>query len=161
MCKYCEIPAAFTWEIVNDSEDIGSWELLFNENKFYGNGIREFVNVAKSLSKDERVVIFCKQMKWLVYLLQNHEDLSTCDFKARGGKKGIDFFYLLLCDNVELRNWDNFWNKIDSTDDFIRRIGACREVFNHRKGELRKEPASLEIHYNYTLAKEMWDDMTQ
>jgi hypothetical protein len=29
--KYNENAAAFTWEIINDSEDIGSWELLYED----------------------------------------------------------------------------------------------------------------------------------
>ena len=49
MAKYCEIPAAFTWEIIDECEDIGNWELLFNGNVFKGKGIEEFVNVAKTL----------------------------------------------------------------------------------------------------------------
>ena len=163
MAKYCEIPAAFTWEIIDECEDIGNWELLFNGNVFKGKGIEEFVNVAKTLQdKDDITVIFCKKMKWLIYLMENHFNFEECDYRGRAGKEGVDYFYITLKEEgIELRNWDNFWNKIDSNEDFIKRLEVCRKIFNHRRGAIRKNIASLEDHYRYTLAKDMWSDIME
>ena len=114
--KYNENAAAFTWEIINDSEDIGSWELLYEDQLIKGTGFIEFLSAAQQLSPD--------------------------------------------IDNVELRNWDSFWKKIEDKEEFIKRLEICRTYFNHGEGGNRnKNKLSLKNHYKSTLTKEMWKDM--
>ena len=79
------------------------------------------------------------------------------NFFANGDK---EFFYIEIDDQIELRNWDNFWKKIDDGAEFLKRLNTCRTYFNHGEGgERNVNKLSLKDHYKTTLAKEMWRDV--
>ena len=60
-------------------------------------------------------------------------------------------------DNVEVRNWDNFWKKIDDKKEFLNRLNICRKNFN--KGQ--KGILGLKNNYKYTLPREQYADIYQ
>lgn len=72
-----------------------------------------------------------------------------------GSKDEMTFYYIKMAENVEMRDWDNFWPKVEDKEEFLDRLNKCRNVF---KGTNKKE-LSLEKSYRYTLAKEIWKDM--
>ena len=156
--KYNENAAALTWEIVNDSKDIGLWKLWYNENEspIEGSGIEEFIGAAQALTQDIQV-IFVKRLKWFIHLARNFMTFKDREFFANGEQ---EFYFINICDNVELRNWDNFWKNIEDGQVFLKRLEVCRVYFNHGEGgERNKNKLSLKNHYKYTLAKEMWRDI--
>lgn len=148
---YNDNAAALTWEIINDEEDIGKFEILYNGKTIKGSGFKEFLSAASQLS-DNINVIYIKYLKWFVRISQSFIDYKGKDFFANGEK---EFYFIQIADNVELRNWDNFWSKIDDKEEFLKRLDICRENF---KGNY-KNKLGLKNHYKYTLAKEMWEDM--
>lgn len=157
---YNENAAALTWEIVNDNEDIGTWELVYAvEERFItykGTGLEEFLSAARKLSNNINV-IFVKRIRWFVHLAKNHFSFENRQFFANND---YEFFFIEIDDNVELRSWDQFWDKIDDAQEFLERLNTCRTYLNHGEGgKLRKNKASLKDHYKYTLAKEMWKDV--
>ena len=158
MKKYDENAAALNWEIENGSKDIGAWKLWYSENEtpIEGQGVIEFFNAASSLSTDIKV-IFVKRLKWFVHLLRNFMSFKDKSFWANGDK---EFYYISIFENVELRNWDNFWKNIEDGQEFLKRLDTCRTYFNHgESGKRNKNKLSSEKHYKFTLAKEMWRDI--
>lgn len=154
--KYNEDAAALNWEIVNGLEDIGLWKLWYKEDLIEGSGIEEFINAASNLSLDLNVV-FAKRLKWLVVLMENYVSFKDKTFFANGEK---EFYHIQINDNLELRNWDNFWKKEDNGEMFIKKLEMCRGFFNHGEGGQRnKNRLSLKDHYKFTLSKEMWRDI--
>lgn len=149
--NYNDNAAALTWEIINDKEDIGKFEILYSGKIIKGEGFKEFLNAASGLSNQINV-IYVKYLKWFVKISQAFINYEGKEFFANGEK---EFYFIQIMDNVELRNWDNFWNKIDSKEEFLKRLDLCRENF---KGNC-KNKLGLKNHYKYTLAKEMWEDM--
>lgn len=153
--KYNENAAALNWEIVNGSSDIGKWNLWYLGKLIQGTGFEEFFNAAKTLSSDINVV-FVKRIKWFIHIAKNFINFKDKAFFANLDK---DFYYIELDDNIELRDWEQFWKKIDDGEEFLKRLDLCRTYLNHGEhGELKKNKASLKDHYKFTLAKEMWKD---
>lgn len=154
--QYNENAAALNWEIVNESTDIGKWKLWYLDNLIEGQGFEEFFNAAKTLSSDMNVV-FVKRIKWFIHLAKNFVNFKDRNFFANSEQ---DFFFIEIDDNIELRNWDNFWKKIEDGADFLKRLEVCRSVFNHgENGKQNKNKLSLKNHYKWTLSKEMWKDI--
>lgn len=153
--KYNENAAALNWNIVNGSEDIGLWKLWYEGKLIEGTGFIEFFNAAQSISEDINA-IFVKRLKWFIHLAKNFITFVGRQFFANGDK---EFYFIEIADNIELRNWDNFWKKVEDGGDFLKRLDICRTFLNHGEGgNLNKNKASLKNHYKYTLAKEMWRD---
>ena len=150
---YNENAAAFTWEIINDKEDIGSFEILYQGQIIKGVGFEEFLNAASNLSEEVNV-IYIKHLKWFIRISQNFIDYSDKQFFANGD---MDFYWVRIMDNVEVRNWDNFWKKIDDKKEFLNRLDLCRKNFN--KGQ--KGILGLKNNYKYTLAREQYADIYQ
>lgn len=150
---YNESAAALTWEIINDQENIGKFEILYNGKLISGNGFEEFLNAASNLSNQINV-IYVKHLKWFVRISQKFIDYSDKDFFANDS---MEFYWIQISDNIELRNWDNFWKKIEDKEEFIKRLDICRKNFN--KGN--KGILSLKNNYKYTLAKEQYADIYQ
>ena len=153
---YNENAAALNWEIINGKQDIGLWQLWYEENVIKGYGVEEFINAAQALSLNIQV-IFVKRLKWFVHLARNFMTFENKRFFANSEQ---EFYFIELSDNIELRNWDNFWKKIDDGEVFLKRLETCRTYFNHgENGQRNKNKLSLKNHYKYTLAKEMWRDI--
>ena len=154
--KYNENPAAMTWEIENDSEDIGIWRLVYNDEVIKGKGFEEFLNAAKALSLNKNVV-YVKRLRWFVHLARNFIGFKGRNFFANGSK---EFYHIEIDDSVELRNWDCFWKKENDEKMFLYKLDICRTYYNHgESGKRNKNKLSLEKHFKFTLAKEMWTDM--
>ena len=149
--RYNENAAALTWEIVDDKEDIGKFELLYNEEIIKGEGFEEFLSAASQLSSDINV-IYVKYLKWFVRISQAFIDYEGKEFFANGN---MEFYHIKICDNVELRNWDNFWKKVNDKEEFLKRLELCRQNF---RGNC-KNKVGLKNHYKYTLARDMWEDI--
>lgn len=160
MDKYNENAAALTWEIVNDSEDIGKWKLSYlKENEkietFQGKGIINFLNAASNLSSSINV-IFVKKLRWFMFLVKNFINLEGRPYYAsKNQSRGIRFFNVLIQENVELREWDNFFDGVDDNEEFLKRLDTCRRVFINRDQKSKK---TLEKTYRVTLAREMWEN---
>lgn len=148
---YNDNAAAFTWEIVNDYEDLGNWNLFYLDQEFKGSGFESFLSAAKNISNNVNVV-YVKKLNWFIHIARKFIDFSDKKFFANGDK---NFYQVELCKNVEVRGWDNFWDKVEDGKEFLKRLDACRSTF--RKGLKRK--LGLENHYKTTLAKDMWDDI--
>ena len=153
---YNENAAALNWEIVNEKSDIGDWTLWYEKEEIKGCGFEEFINAAMALSSNINV-IFVKRLKWFIHLARNFMSFKDKAFFANGEK---EFYYIEINDFIELRNWDNFWKKIDDGKEFLKRLDLCRTYYNHgESGKRGKNKLSLKNHYKFTLAKEMWRDV--
>lgn len=148
---YNENAAAFTWEIINDEEDLGNWTLWYLGKEIKGKGFETFLSAAKNLSQNINV-IYVKKLNWFIHIVRKFIDFSDKKFFANGDK---NFYQAQLADNVEVRGWDNFWDKVEDGEEFLKRLDACRS--NFKKG--MKNKLGLEKHYKTTLAKDMWDDI--
>ena len=97
MSKYNENAAALTWKIVNNSEDIGNWELNYlKENGEYetynGKGINNFLSAANNLSTLINVV-YVKKLRWFMFLVKNFINLEDRPFFASdSNSRGLRFF---------------------------------------------------------------------
>ena len=152
--KYNEDAAALTWEILEKKADIGNWELLYKDKLISGRGFREFLSAAAQLSTDINVV-YVKKIKYFIYIAKHFVNFKDKKFSGAD----LDFFYIFICENVELRNWDRFWDNIDDKKDFLNRLELCRSGFNHgQDGKRNVNRLSLENHYQYSLAKDLWKD---
>ena len=155
MGKYNENAAALTWEIVNGSKDMGKWELSYlKEDKyesFKGEGFEEFLNAAQNLGEDMNV-IYTKDLRWLVLLIRKFINFKGRSFFANSD---FNFYYIQIADNVELRNWDEFWDKVDDGKEFLRRLNVCRKHYIPKGQESMK---GLDKGYKTTLAHDMWAD---
>ena len=160
MERYNENAAALTWEIVNYSEDIGKWEMTYMNKdgefiEFNGNGFEEFLNAAVSLSSSINVV-YVKKLRWFVHLAKNFVSFKDKDFFASySDSNKFQFFYISVADNVQLRNWDQFWEKTEDRKVFLQKLDICRTNFVE-KGQKSKK--GLEKGYKTTLAHDMWAD---
>lgn len=153
---YNENAAALTWEILNNVQDIGNFEILYNGKVIKGKGFVEFLKAARTLSPDINV-IYTKHLKWFIIVSQNFIDYSDKEFFANGD---LEFYWIRMIDNVELRNWDNFWKKIDDKEEFLRRLEICRNYFRKdNEYELKKNKLGLKNNYKYSLARDQYNDI--
>ena len=149
--KYNNEAAALTWEIVNDQKDIGNWVLSYRGVDYKGKSFNGFLEKAASLFT-ERTVIYVKYLRWFVHISLNFVNYEGKEFFANGEK---EFYYIEINDLVVLRNWDQFEKKVYDGQEFLRRLNIMRDNF---KGE-NKNRLGLEKHFNFTKARDMWEDM--
>lgn len=149
--KYNEDAAALTWEILNGEKNIGNWELLYKNELIKGKGFKDFISAATKLSANVNV-IYVRYLNYFITVSQNFIDYTNKQFFANSS---MNFYYIFCADNVELRNWDNFWDKVQDKTVFMERLDICRTVFT---GE-NKNKLSLSTHFRYTLSRQMWEDM--
>lgn len=149
--NYNDNAAALKWEIINDQKDIGKWELTTEDKVIEGQGFKDFLSAAEKLV-DKKQVIFVKSLNWFVLLASHFVSFKDKKFFAN---QDMVFYHIELTDKIELRNWDNFWKKIDNGQDFLKRLDTCREYF---KGEC-KNKLSFDNHFKFTLARDMWEDI--
>lgn len=109
--------------------------------------------MCQDFSEDEVVVIYVKNLRVFELIGENFICFDN-GFQASGDFR---FFWINLSENVELRNWDNFFEKEEDPKAFLKKLNVCRKVF---KGN-RKSELDLEKHFNYTLAKDMWWDISE
>ena len=148
---YNEEAAALVWEIENGSEDIGRWVLTFQNEEIKGKGLREFLDNA-AFDNGMTNVVFVKNLKAFTYLLKNQVNFSEIEFFGNGDK---DFFYINVKEELELRNWDKFEDKVDNGKEFIKRLEFMRQNF---KGDC-KNRLGLKSHFRTTKAHDMWEDI--
>lgn len=143
--------AALIWEIKNCERDIGSWKMVYCDQEFTGNGFMEFIEAAKQLV-DKKQVIFVKNLNWLVEIARNFINFSDKKFFANNE---LNFYFIEIGDGIELRNWDNFWKKVEDPAEFLKRLEVCRTYFKASC----KNRLGFETHFKFTLAKDMWEDV--
>ena len=148
--KYNNNAAAMTWEILNDQEDIGKFEILYEGNLIKGVGFEEFLSAANNIS-DNINVIYIKYLKWFVHISQKFIDYEGKRFFANGDR---NFYYIQISDNIELRDWDNFFDRTDSKEEFLSNLNNCRKNFNSNP-----KRRNIKDTYNFSLAREMWEDI--
>ena len=157
MLNYSDNAIVFDWEILNNKQDIGKWEMLFEEEnkKINGNGMSEFLETITQLPQDQINVIFINNLNMFELISSSYMSYQE-DFKAVVRERGINFFYLKPFDFVEFRNSNNFWGDI-SVEEFLKRLTLCRDYF--KLG--RKNKLSLKKHFRFTLTKEIWSSITE
>ena len=111
----------------------------------------EFLILCANFSEDEVAVIYVKNLR-IFELIGENFIIYDMGFKASGD---LRFFQLMIKENIELRNWDAFFEKEETTDGFLSKLEACRAIFN---GNLSNR-LGLDNHFNYTLARDMWWDI--
>ena len=149
--NYNEDAAALTWEVLNNKKDIGKWELLYKGRIIEGKGFKDFLSAAINIS-NEINVIYVKYIRYFITVSLNFIDYSDKDFFVN---TKYNFYYIFCAENVELRNWDNFWDDTNNKEEFLNRLNTCRECF---KKEC-KNKLSLKSHYRYSLARDQWEDI--
>lgn len=91
-----------------------------------------------------------------MFLVKNFVNLEDRPFFASdSNSRGLRFFNEQVTDNVELREWDNFFDTTDDGKEFLKRLDICRKTFVDRDQKSKK---SLEKAYRTTLAREMWQN---
>jgi len=123
---------------ISKEKDIDEWELFYDENSYYGVGLRNFYKMCEDILPQNRTtVIFIKDLK-LFELLNRNEvifNFSTGLGKADGLTK-FSFFSLKTADECfEFREWNNFWQKVEDCKEFSDRIYCAMSYFDHYKIE--------------------------
>ena len=149
--NYNDNAAALTWDVLNDEKEIGNWKLVCDNKELNGKGFNEFLTVANSLVQKKQV-IYVKNLDWFIEIAQNFMNFKGCDFFAN---QDLNFYYISISETIELRNWNNFWKKVEDPYDFLKRLDACRNVF---KVDC-KNTLSFDKHFKFTLARDMWEDV--
>lgn len=144
--------AALEWEILNNKQDIGFWKMYYKDNEIKGIGFKNFLKAANDLS-DDLNIIYVRRLDWLVVISQNFFDYSQIDFF---GNEKEEFFKVNLSDKVQLRNWDKFFPKAENGREFLNQLDLCRDNFRID----RKEKLGIENNYNFSIAKDMWKDLS-
>ena len=157
MLRYSDNAIVFDWKVLNGKQDIGEWELLFEENgnKKYGNGMSEFLEELTQLPQNKINVIFVNNLNLFQVVSSSYMGYGG-NFNAGVKERSINFYLLSPFEFVEFRNCNNFWENI-STDEFLRRLNLCRQNFKGRN----KNRLSLKAHFKYTLALELWAAITE
>ena len=154
---YNENAYSLSWEVLNNEENIGEWVLYGGEN-IKGKGIESFLAAAKELSENVNV-IYLKDVRWFLIIASKFIDLKDKDYAASKNR----FFYIQIMDNLELREIKNFWEDCNE-EVFLKRLEICRDVFRPRQKRYSKEylknKVSIKSHYKFTLASEMWNQMS-
>ena len=149
--NYNDNAAALIWDVLNDERDIGNWKLVCDNKELNGKGFNEFLTVANSLV-EKKQVIYVKNLDWFVEIAQNFMIFKGCDFFAN---QDLSFYYISISETIELRNWNNFWKKVEDPYEFLKRLDACRNVFKIDC----KNTLSFDKHFKFTLARDMWEDV--
>ena len=153
--KYNDTAFALTWELIDEAPDIGVWELVSDQGiKYNGKGFNSFLEKAIELSEKINVV-FVKNINWFFQIVKKYIE-NVENYFVSSVKNGYNIFYMKVNEYVELRNWDNFWNKVDNAEEFLSNLTTCRD--NFKKHDI-KNRLSLSAHFRKTLAAEMWDHM--
>lgn len=156
--EYSDYAIVLKWQILNDEQDIGNWEMLFEEDKsrVFGNGMNELIEALSQLREDIINVIFVKNLNLF-------EVIGECYFSFALGYKAVikdgnfSFFQLKILNNIELRNWDNWEEDVDDCDEFLRRLNLYRNNFKGRA----VNKLNLKNHLNYTKARDMFMDLVE
>lgn len=160
MSKFNDNAAALTWEIINNNEDIGNWKLVYLSGKdikeFEGKGFKEFLNAANNLSELVNI-IYVKRVRWFIHLIKEFVDFKDKEFFASySTKKKFRFFYAMLTDKIQVRDWDSFWDSITDGVEFLNRLNKCRQIFIPEDQKTKK---GIEKGYKTTLSHDMWEDI--
>lgn len=156
--KYSDYAIVFNWEILNDENDIGNWNMLFEEDekKVNGKGMSEFLETLSQLDQDLINVIYVKNLNLFEVIGECYFSYSD-NFMAAVKDGQINFFNLNLFGFVNLVNWDNYFSDIEDCEEFLRRLTLSRQNF---KGN-NKNKLSLESHYRITKASDQWFDIVE
>lgn len=154
--KYSDYAIAFKFEVINDVQEIGKWEMYIEETntKLEGSGIEELYISLAQLKEDRINIIYVKNLNYLELIGENFFIYSFGDFKAVVKDGQFDFFKLWIQPHIELRNWDK-WYDGDDCEEFIRQLNFGRQYFNSGY----KNKLSLENHYQFTKASDQWNDI--
>lgn len=154
--KYSDYAIVFKFEVLNDEQNIGKWEMLFEETnkKENGVGIEELYGILSQLREDQINVIFVKNLNYFELIGENYFMYDFGDFKAVAKNGQINFFRLYIQPHIELRNWDG-WYDGDSCEEFLRQLNLSRNNFNSGY----KQKLGLENHYQFTKASDQWNDI--
>lgn len=157
MLKYSDYAIVFNWEVLNGQQDIGKWEMLFEEEnrKIKGTGMSDFLEEMTRLPQDQVNVIFINNLNLFQVISSLYIGYND-DFKAGVKDRTINFFYLKPWEFVEFRNSNNFWADVN-TDEFLRRLSLCRQNFRGK----RVHRLSLKSHFNYTLVRDLWSSISE
>lgn len=157
MLSYSDYAIVFSWEILNNKQDIGKWELLFEEDnkEVKGNGMSEFIEELSQLPQNKINVIFVKDLNLFQIVSSSYIGYGE-DYKAGVKQRNINFFALNPIEFVEFRNCNNFWEGIDNKE-FLRRLTLCRDKI--LKGK-RSNRLSLKDHFKYTFVNELWKNIS-
>lgn len=156
--EYNSCAAALKFELISDSDDIGNWELAYENKKQYGNGFIEFLIGLDQFPKDQITVIFVKNLNSFEYLSENYIDYNNHKFFAsirNNALTSINFYSIFLNENIELRNWDQFFDDEEDTIQFLNKTEIIRNFFKKN----RKEYLGLAKNLRSTLAKDMQEDI--
>ena len=154
--KYSNYAIAFKFEVINNVQDFGKWEIYYEEDgsKKYGEGIEELYGILSQLREDQINVIYVKNLNYFELIGENFFSYSFGEYKAVVKDGQFDFFKLYLQPHIELRNW-NKWYDGDSCEEFIRQLDLSRNNFNSGY----KNKLKLNNHFKFTKANDQWNDI--
>ena len=157
MLNYSDYAIVFSWEVLNNKQDIGKWEMIFEEDnrEVKGNGMSEFLEELSQLPQNIINVIFIKDLNLFQVVSSSYIGYGE-DFQAGVRERNINFFVLKPLEFVEFRNCNNFWEGIDNKE-FLRRLTMCRDKI--LKGKHKKR-LSLKSHFRFTLVNELWSNIS-
>lgn len=157
--KYNDYAAALKFELINNSDDIGKWEMAYKENKQFGEGITEFLMALGQFPQDQITVVFVKNLNAFEYLGENYIDYSGNQFFAsirNDSLTSINFFSLFIDERTELRNWDQFLKDEEDTIEFLRKIDQLKVLFAYQRDT---KHFGFEKNFRSTMAKDMEVDI--
>lgn len=157
--EYNNYAAALKFELVDDSDDIGEWEVGYKEEKFYGKGFVEFLITLGQFPQNEVTVVFVKNLNAFEYLGENYIDYNGNQFFAsirNDSLTSINFFSLWLDEKTELRNWDQFFKDEEDTLEFLNKIEQLKVLFAYQRDT---KHFGFEKNFRSTLAKDMETDI--
>ena len=135
--------AVLKYSYESRSIDIGKWEVYYDKKRQFGSGIKEFKDFCDTLPQDKINVIYVKGVKLFYILNKNHELFKFTDGKLKSdGNKNYDFF-TLTSGNIEFREWNNWFDKIDDCEEFFNYFYTAMNYLNQ---------TNLEVYGIYTLS---------
>ena len=156
---YNDYAAALKFELINNSDDIGKWELGYKEEKKYGEGFTDFLITLGQFPQDQITVVFVKNLNAFEYLGENYIDYSGNPFFAsirNDSLTSINFFSLFIDERTELRNWDQFLKDEEDTLVFLEKIDQLKVLFAYQRDT---KHFGFKKNFRSTMAKDMEVDI--
>lgn len=110
--------------------DIDNWEVYYNEERKNGKGLKEFKEFCSSLPQDKINVVYVKGLKLLYLLNKNFNYFKFTDSKLRCDNFNDWDFFTLTSENIELREWNNWFDKIDDCEEFFNYFYTAMRYLN-------------------------------
>lgn len=119
------------FDFESKANDMGNWKLALEDGEeFCGTGIIALRSTLHSLDTRTKWIVFVKRLKvfWIFARNKGLKFTENSLVQAKDNSNSYDFFLLKTGGNIELRNWDNWFDKIEEPKEFIQTFYKAKEI---------------------------------